>query len=109
MLHSHTGLGECPRLVDAHDVHAGENFHRRHVLNQHLALGKANSGNSHGNTGEEHETLWDHRDDSGNSAGDCLAKATVIGTVLRDEQRDSDGEQCPGNDLDEALDGVAEF
>ena len=59
--------GQCPCLVQAQSIHAGQNLNSRKFLNKRASTSQSCRSNCEIHRGQENQTLRDHSDDARNS------------------------------------------
>ena len=100
-------LGEGPRLVQAHDVDAGQDLDRGQLLDQHLAAGQGDRRDGERQAGEQDEALGHHPDHPGDGAGERGRHRA--GLELAPQQEPGDGDQRVLDDPQEQVDAVHEL
>ncbi len=87
LLHGQASLREGSRLVDAHDVDAGEPLHGLELLDEHPPAREPHHADRERERGQQHETLGNHRHHAGDGATEPLGDRGVAPQLRPEQQR----------------------
>ncbi len=97
-------FGEGAGLVEAHHVDARKTFDRRELLDEHVAPGERERGDTERDAREEHEPFGHHADHAGNRAAERFVERVI--RELTPEQQRRHRDEDPGDDPQDEVDAV---
>ena len=105
----HFAGGEGAGFVEADGVNAGEGLDGIEILDEDFLLAETDGGKGKDGGGEENESLWDHVDEGGDSAGDSRLGGGAIDAETRPQEEGADGDKGETDVFDDVIHEGEEF